>query len=277
MLSPETLDLLRQRWKARPSRSEAGTPMEERWLFPGNRGKLMTTRQLSRLFHQAADAAGIKKAVTLHALRHSFATHLLERGTDIKIIQALLGHDKLDTHGALHPRQATGVGARRAWESPQLDLLSQPRKRRRRTARTSRRRNGGHGASRRWESRISSATSGAAWRRANAGHVGLVRSKVMRAMERCRTAGRSAAMWRVARTTSALTPSSPTTVARNRHCPKCRAPLPSNGSPSVRPTCCRLGYFHVVFTLSAVIADIAYQNKVADATDTCSRPRARGQ
>ncbi len=57
----------------------------------------MTTRQLSRLFHEAADAAGIKKGVTLHALRHSFATHLLERGTDIRIIQALLGHDKLDT------------------------------------------------------------------------------------------------------------------------------------------------------------------------------------
>src|SRR5712675_2727661 len=78
MLSPETLDLLRQWWKARPTRSDTGTPMEERWLFPGNRrGKPMTTRQLSRLFHEAADAAGIKKAVTLHALRHSFATHLL--------------------------------------------------------------------------------------------------------------------------------------------------------------------------------------------------------
>src|SRR5499427_10107379 len=125
MLSPELLDLLRQWWKARPSRHDAGTPRQERWLFPGNRrGKPMTTRQLNRLFHQAAEAAGIKKAVTLHALRHSFATHLLERGTDIRIIQALLGHDKLDTT-ARYTRVATGMIA--AIESL-LHLLSQPRK-----------------------------------------------------------------------------------------------------------------------------------------------------
>ena len=125
MLSPETLDLLRQWWKVRPSRHDAGTPPEERWLFPGTkRGKTMSTRQLSRLFHEAADAAGIKKAVTLHALRHSFATHLLDRGTDIRIIQALLGHDKLDTT-ARYTRVATGMIA--GIESP-LDLLSQPRK-----------------------------------------------------------------------------------------------------------------------------------------------------
>ena len=89
-------------------------------------GKPMTTRQLSRLFHEAADAAGIKKSVTLHALRHSFATHLLERGTDIRIIQALLGHDKFDTT-ARYTRVATGMIAN--IESP-LDLLSQPRKKR---------------------------------------------------------------------------------------------------------------------------------------------------
>ncbi len=125
MLSPETLDLLRQWWKVRPPRHDAGTPPQERWLFPGTkRGKTMSTRQLSRLFHEAADAAGIKKAVTLHALRHSFATHLLDRGTDIRIIQALLGHDKLDTT-ARYTRVATGMIA--GIESP-LDLLSQPRK-----------------------------------------------------------------------------------------------------------------------------------------------------
>src|SRR5580704_7266035 len=112
-----------QWWKARRSRYDTAIPVQDRWLFPGNRrGKPMTTRQLSRLFHEAADAAGIKKAVTLHALRHSFATHLLERGTDIRIIQALLGHDKLETT-ARYTRVATGMIA--GVESP-LDLLSQP-------------------------------------------------------------------------------------------------------------------------------------------------------
>jgi integrase/recombinase XerD len=125
MLSAETLDLLRQWWKVRPSRHDAGTALEERWLFPGTKpGKTMSTRQFNRLFHEAADAAGIKKGVTLHALRHSFATHLLERGTDIRVIQALLGHDKLDTT-ARYTRVATGMIA--GVESP-LDLLSEPRK-----------------------------------------------------------------------------------------------------------------------------------------------------
>jgi len=124
MLSPDTLDLLRQWWKTRRG-FDSTTPVEERWLFPGRRpGKPMTTRQLNRLFHEAADAAGIRKGVTLHALRHSFATHLLERGTDIRVIQALLGHDKLDTT-ARYARVATGLIA--GIESP-LDRLSQPRK-----------------------------------------------------------------------------------------------------------------------------------------------------
>jgi integrase len=70
MLSPETLDLLRQWWMLRPARYDTGVPQEERWLFPGRKpGKPMTTRQLNRLCHETADAAGIKKAVTLHALR----------------------------------------------------------------------------------------------------------------------------------------------------------------------------------------------------------------
>jgi integrase/recombinase XerD len=124
MLSRETIDLLRQWWKARRG-FDAHTPIQERWLFPGRKpGMPMTTRQLNRLFHEAADGAGIKKGVTLHALRHSFATHLLERGTDIRIIQTLLGHEKLDTT-AHYTRVATGMIAN--IKSP-LDLLSQPRK-----------------------------------------------------------------------------------------------------------------------------------------------------
>ena len=126
MLSPEVLGLLRQWWKVRPTRYDAGVPTGERWLFPGRvPGRPMTTRQLNRLFHQTADAAGIKKAVSLHALRHSFATHLLERGTDIRLIQALLGHDKLDTT-ARYTRVATGMIA--SVKSP-LDQLSAPRRR----------------------------------------------------------------------------------------------------------------------------------------------------
>jgi len=130
MLSPETLDLLRQWWKARRG-FDATTPLQERWLFPGRKPSTpMTTRQLRRLFYEAANEAGIKKSVTLHVLRHSFATHLLERGTDIRLIQALLGHDKLDTT-ARYTRVATGMIA--GIESP-LDLLSQPRKKRRKSS-----------------------------------------------------------------------------------------------------------------------------------------------
>src|SRR6266700_1687364 len=127
MLSPEMLVLLRQWWKVRPRYDDRGVPPQERWLFPGRRrGQPMSTRQLTRLFHETAAAAGIKKDVTLHALRHSFATHLLEEGkTDIRSIQALLGHDKLDST-ARYTRVATGMIAK--IESP-LDRLSRPRTR----------------------------------------------------------------------------------------------------------------------------------------------------
>src|ERR1700720_3167530 len=125
MLSREMIDLLRQWWKARRGFDAHTTPLQERWLFPGRQsGQPMTTRQLNRLFHEAADGAGIRKGVCLHTLRHSFATHLLERGADIRIIQALLGHDKLETT-ARYTRVATDMIAN--IKSP-LDLLSEPRK-----------------------------------------------------------------------------------------------------------------------------------------------------
>src|SRR5207249_9835099 len=75
MLSPEILGLLRQWWKARPSRHDAGIPLQERWLFPSRKtaGKPMTTRQLNRLFHEATDAADQERRDAARAaaqLRH---------------------------------------------------------------------------------------------------------------------------------------------------------------------------------------------------------------
>ena len=92
-------------------------------MFPGRR-KGLPPRQVSRLFHETLEAAGIKKKLTLHALRHSFATHLFDRGVDIRTIQALLGHEKLETT-ARYTRVATGLIT--AVESP-LDQLSAPQK-----------------------------------------------------------------------------------------------------------------------------------------------------
>src|SRR4029077_2456099 len=121
------LDLLRQWWKARPTAYDAGLAPEQRWLFPGrSKPRPLTTRQFGRLFKQAAKAAGLRKTLSLHTLRHSFATHLLERGTDIRVIQALLGHEKLETT-ARYTRVATGMISK--IESP-LDGLSAPRRKR---------------------------------------------------------------------------------------------------------------------------------------------------
>ena len=101
-------------------------PRPERWLFPSRKtaGRPITTRHLNRLFHEAADAAGIRKRVTLHTLRHSFATHLLEGKIDIRTIQVLLGHTKLDTT-ARYAHVAAGMIS--AVESP-LDRLVRPKR-----------------------------------------------------------------------------------------------------------------------------------------------------
>lgn len=126
MLPEEVLDQLREWWCERPNRNDVGLPSDERWLFPGyGENEPLTTRQFSRLFHEAAAAAGIKKRVSLHSLRHSFATHLLERGTDIRVIQAVLGHDKLDTT-ARYTRVATGLIANLA--SPLETIIEQRRR-----------------------------------------------------------------------------------------------------------------------------------------------------
>jgi len=128
MLPADILGLLRQWWTERPNRQDKGVAATERWLFPGRKaGQPLTTRQFARLFQDTVKKAGITKPVTLHSLRHSFATHLLERGVDIRVIQALLGHDKLETT-ARYTRVATGMIS--AVDSPLDDLSTRPRKRR---------------------------------------------------------------------------------------------------------------------------------------------------
>ena len=104
MLSPQLLELLRLWWREGKRRS---VMLPQGWLFPGRSSlEPISTRQINRAVHEAAEAAGIKKRVSPHTLRHSFATHLLEQDVDIRVIQVLLGHSKLDTT-ALYARVAT--------------------------------------------------------------------------------------------------------------------------------------------------------------------------
>lgn len=89
MLSEQLLGILRDYWKrTKPTH----------WLFPGpDPLQPVTTRSLQRVFHAAAEAAGLDKNVTVHTLRHSFATHLLEQKVDIRVIQGLLGHRNINS------------------------------------------------------------------------------------------------------------------------------------------------------------------------------------
>lgn len=119
MLSDNLLALLRAWWRAG---RDKGVMLPGGWLFPGqNPVNPMTARQLNRIFHGAKDAAGIDKKVSLHTLRHCFATHLLEQKVDIRVIQVLLGHKKLDTTARYSHIASTTL---KAVKSP-LDYLEQ--------------------------------------------------------------------------------------------------------------------------------------------------------
>jgi integrase/recombinase XerD len=106
MLSPVLLERLRVWWRV--ARAQ-GKMLDGGWLFPGlNPIDPLSTRQLNRAIHAAADAAQLDKRVSMHTLRHSFATHLLEQKVDIRVIQVLLGHKKLETT-ALYAQVATDI------------------------------------------------------------------------------------------------------------------------------------------------------------------------
>jgi len=94
-LSPVMLEVLRTYWKEARAK---GKVLSNGWLFPGlNPVNPLSTRQLNRAIHYAAAMAGIHKRVSMHSLRHAFATHLLEQGENVRVIQVLLGHKKIET------------------------------------------------------------------------------------------------------------------------------------------------------------------------------------
>ena len=95
LLPPILLQRLRVWWRVGHAQ---GKILRNGWLFPGlDPMDPLSTRQLNRAIHAAADTAKIDKRVSMHTLRHSFATHLLEQKVDIRVIQVLLGHVKLET------------------------------------------------------------------------------------------------------------------------------------------------------------------------------------
>ena len=106
MLSPVLLDILRRWWREGHAN---GLLLDGGWLFPGQDPvNPLSTRQLSRAIRAAAASAEIDKRVSMHLLRHSYATHLLEQKVDIRLIQVLLGHHQLETT-RLYTQVATDV------------------------------------------------------------------------------------------------------------------------------------------------------------------------
>jgi site-specific recombinase XerD len=119
MLSPRLLKVMRAWWRVERSKD---------WLFPGRTpGKHMDAGMLQLVCGQAAELAGIAKRVRVHTLRHSFATHLLDQGVDLRVIQELLGHTRIDTtarYAQVSPRLVSVT------KSPLDQLGRKPRKQR---------------------------------------------------------------------------------------------------------------------------------------------------
>ena len=250
MLSPQLLGILRAYWRlARPAI----------FLFPGrNDDRPIDPTVLHAACRSAVKAAGLTKRVTLHTLRHSFATHLLESGTDIRIIQVLLGHNNLSstaryTQVATHTIRATRSPLDRCrWRSCRRD-------RRARTA-PAMARAGASFDRPTIEVADILRRHGEAYLRDRAGHVGRTERRVMSAITACRTAALGG---HVEACDDCGAPRIAYNSCRNRHCPKCQGPARTQWLADRQAELLPVPYFHVVFTLPAPIAAIAFQNKGA--------------
>ena len=236
MLSPQLLEILRAYWRLTKPR---------RWLFPRRDGRgPIHSQTLGIACRTACELLGIEKRVTVHTLRHSFATHLLEAGTDIRIIQVLLGHRSLATT-TLYTQVSTAVIGRTA--SP----LTSSRWRLRRPAEP-------RACVRIWKWRMYSTATGP------------IIAAIMQAISDALSAG-SWLRWRhagprpwvVTRNTASTAAScgKPTTPAATAIVPSARGwPAPS-GWPSGRPSCCRSHTSTWSSPCRPRVAEIAFQNK----------------
>jgi site-specific recombinase XerD len=238
MLSPNLLKVLRAYWRlAKPGH----------WLFPGREPhRSINKSTLQDACRRAARKVDFDKAVTVHTLRHSFASHLLENGTDIRIIQVLLGHRRLETT-AIYTRVSAPLIAATASPLDRLQIHVTPPLRARRM----------RGA---LEVADIFRRHGAAYRKAKAGHLSLHQLKVMGAVEACRSAALGGHVEqcddcghiRVAFNS-----------CRDRHCPKCQGMARAQWLADRRAELLPVEYFHVVFTIPAAVAELAFQNKAA--------------
>ena len=243
-LATQLLELLpRLRWWA--SRPRA-------WLFSGqNLVNPMSARQLRRIVYAAAQATGITKRVSLHTLRHSFATHLLEQNVDIRVIQgSARARQKLEN-------EQRSIPAYRRQHDPRRYQPLGPARREPGEATAARltvARPPGHSPG---VADIFRAC-GAAWRKANAGHVSFAQLKVMSAIETCRTAALGG---HVERCNDCAHVEIAYNSCRNRHCPKCQGAAARQWLEAQRDDLLPVAYYHLVFTLPAPIAPIAFHNK----------------